>query len=538
MKTFILMIKNHQLLTVAIAMSFIVIAACFLRNKNDNELVVENGGFLDGRFKPADWAICGLTAAFAALFLAFCPLNTFAYENNSSVFTYIGRQMHEGMVPYKDLFDHKGIVMYFIQWLGLAIGFGSTIGIWLIEIVHILFFAVFSLKSVKLITKNTIAQYLSVFLMCGFFAAFIFQRGNLVEEYALPWIAYALYVFMKYFITKEYKIYNIVILGAAFGTVLLLRCNMIGVWASLMPLVLLYMIKEKDWKSMGICTAGFVSGILIIFLPVLIYFILTESLGDMFECYIKFNFAYTSSRGTLISAIKAIAHSYIVWMCVLFFLFTVIPFKKQKIYWLNLFALAVSMIFTYMSGRTYAHYLMADAPMIIALASYALIWLFGLSSGLRINIGTQKIRNIILVGIAVVFSAACLTAVVPLGLSKQLPDNSIPEYIINNTAPEDDILFIGNGEICLYYIIADRATHNKFFYQFPPVEISEELREEFIEQLKIHPSDFILVRGKRDEHIESGDVNTRSIFINVDGLAQNGYYSLEEYDTFYVYKRK
>ena len=45
------------------------------------------------------------------------PWTTLPTQTDSSVFLYIGKQMHAGKVPYVDLFDHKGPILYFIQWL-------------------------------------------------------------------------------------------------------------------------------------------------------------------------------------------------------------------------------------------------------------------------------------------------------------------------------------------------------------------------------------------------------------------------------------
>ncbi len=54
------------------------------------------------------------------------PGNRNLYDSNS--FIYIARLMQYGLIPYLDVFDHKGPLLYFINYIGL--GFGDQIGIW------------------------------------------------------------------------------------------------------------------------------------------------------------------------------------------------------------------------------------------------------------------------------------------------------------------------------------------------------------------------------------------------------------------------
>ena len=77
---------------------------------------------------------------FVLLFIAFVicmqsPLNPFAKVPiagvDSSVFKYIGWRMHNYEILYKDIFDHKGPIIYFINYLGVFISYDR--GVWFIE---------------------------------------------------------------------------------------------------------------------------------------------------------------------------------------------------------------------------------------------------------------------------------------------------------------------------------------------------------------------------------------------------------------------
>mgnify|MGYP000777051933 FL=1 len=148
----------------------------------------------DSRSKAVDLWFCVTAALIASTFLSLFPLSREFPYADSSVFIYIGKMMHKGFLPYKDLFDHKGILMYFIQYVGLLIGNGSWIGIWVLEAVNMIVTAWLLFKISRIFTKDKIVRYLSVvavLVMCGMQT---YEGGNFTEEYALPWISLALYL--------------------------------------------------------------------------------------------------------------------------------------------------------------------------------------------------------------------------------------------------------------------------------------------------------------------------------------------------------
>ena len=86
--------------------------------------------------KVVDFWFCVAVALIASTFFSVFPLTKTYTYTDSSVFLYIGKMMQNGYVPYRDLFDHKGILLYFIQFLGNVITPGSFTGMWLLEAVN------------------------------------------------------------------------------------------------------------------------------------------------------------------------------------------------------------------------------------------------------------------------------------------------------------------------------------------------------------------------------------------------------------------
>lgn len=62
---------------------------------------------------------------------------------DTNVFHYVAAVMAKGGAMYRDTFDHKGPLLYFINYLGLKISYYS--GAWLLEFVLLFVWVVFSL---------------------------------------------------------------------------------------------------------------------------------------------------------------------------------------------------------------------------------------------------------------------------------------------------------------------------------------------------------------------------------------------------------
>lgn len=89
--------------------------------------------------------------------LILLTLNSNVFSNridahDSSMFLYFGKGISEGLIPYKDMFDHKGIVLFFIQYIANIVGLGNIfLGIFLVEAVFLLIALIFLYKTSYLV---------------------------------------------------------------------------------------------------------------------------------------------------------------------------------------------------------------------------------------------------------------------------------------------------------------------------------------------------------------------------------------------------
>src|SRR5690349_7109259 len=59
--------------------------------------------------------------------------------DDSSVFAYIGWAMKHGLMPYRDVWDHKGPLLYYLNFAGMSLRSTSTLGVGLLELVALAF---------------------------------------------------------------------------------------------------------------------------------------------------------------------------------------------------------------------------------------------------------------------------------------------------------------------------------------------------------------------------------------------------------------
>ena len=79
------------------------------------------------------------------------PLYPNYYGDDSAVFVLIGKAIVNGKIVYKDLFDHKGPILFFIEAIGYSIS--ERTGIWIIQCIFGLFTLLFVYRTWKLIKK-------------------------------------------------------------------------------------------------------------------------------------------------------------------------------------------------------------------------------------------------------------------------------------------------------------------------------------------------------------------------------------------------
>ena len=463
-----------------------------------------------------DYLIAFILAFFCAMQFALNPVLPLSPGGDSSVFLLLGDRLHKGFALYKDIFDHKGPFLFFLEWLGLFIPSPTYSGVWIIELINMFAVAVIVMKTAALFSSSRKVWIFTCIVTIFLGGMQAYDEGNYSEEYALPWIALSLYIFLKYFISKNYKKRDIILLGISFSLILLLRANMIGVWVTFIPAVLISLIIQKRWKDILISIGLFVLGNALILVPLCLIAAGGGWLSYMWKYYVEFNFAYAESELTMTSFINSALY------LATRLSFPLIPFlgtlmySKNKLLWFNASGFFVSLVMASMSGRNYSHYAMVLIPFMTVPCS---VWFEANKISFSISAFVRDKFPIIATTVIILLILVCM-----IFFPHQFETPEVARYIAENTNPEDNVLILGIN--AFDYLKSDRDAGIRFYIQN---FISEKAYEDFLNEFYIHSIDYVIVKQPVNEVLTGADYTSdfcRRLYYADYVLIDNGWFHI------------
>ncbi len=227
----------------------------------------------------------------------FYPQYAFFHGNDSSQFLTIGKAWLFGKIPYRDMFDHKGPFIFLVNMLGFALTNGkSHFGVALFQIIF-MFFTLSALYSIsQLVQKGTkfgiITVCLSLILMRNNYSS-----GNTVEEYCIPFLCWSAFFLLKYLYRQE-SIHHYrcsFFYGITLGICFLTRITNFMPLCGLIFIVLVTLIRRKDYLGILKNLLSMTTGFLVICAPFILYFMINNSLEDMIFATFSYNVTYANT---------------------------------------------------------------------------------------------------------------------------------------------------------------------------------------------------------------------------------------------------
>ena len=243
--------------------------------------------------RRSTWLWLGLIGVVAVVSLL--PAAPYAQipSTDSAIFLYFGRGILNGQLPYRDLFDHKPPLVFFLDALGLAFDGGSRWGNWALQIVFVLAAAVWAFFYLRKHFKEWVAACATLAFLVNL--ALVLERGNLSEEYSLAFVFGGLLLYSGLEDQKGFH-WRSYLFGASFGLAFMTKQTMIGLWLALGLIYLAQVISSREWRRLWEIGRWAVGAVLAI-LPWIIYFAAHGILGDFWDVAFYFNFVYSGASG-------------------------------------------------------------------------------------------------------------------------------------------------------------------------------------------------------------------------------------------------
>ena len=312
------------------------------------------------------------------------PINDWCDAN---IYLSTGKGMVEGRVLYRDLYDHKGPLLYALHALCALVSFDSFLGVYLMEVLLAAVFLFFGYKAMQLYGKTNGAALALPVLAWAVYAAWSFCEGDSAEEMCMPLVAASLWHMLAFFKSGKDRMSakGLMAEGALAGCVLWIKFTGLGMQAGLLLAMLIRHLVKKEWKNSLRMTGWLIVGFALSTLPWIIYFGMNGAIGDWLGVYFYDNlFRYGGAGMTLLQRAKAMVLNGLGWVWdnwpyTVAILGGLVWFVLRRTAW-EWLALALAAVFgaalVFFSGVEYPYYGQALAP--LAVAGFA-----GLASLLR-----------------------------------------------------------------------------------------------------------------------------------------------------------
>ncbi len=247
----------------------------------------------------------------ALVSVSVCSLSSPLYPFNDWVdancFFTVGKSMLYGIVPYRDLYEQKGPLLYALYALCYPISHRTFLGGWLLEVAAAWAFLSLAWKSHLLLTgeRDPIFLFLTAALV---YTVPAFLKGGSAEELSLPLLMVSFYYGLRCIcLNRELTGREAFLVGLSSGAVLWIKYSMLGFYLGFI-LVPAYRMLWKGRAMRLIQLLGLiVLGVAAASLPVLIYFACNHALSFLWEAYFYNNLFVYGKASSLMNTARGLA---------------------------------------------------------------------------------------------------------------------------------------------------------------------------------------------------------------------------------------
>lgn len=293
---------------------------------------------------------------------------------DSACFILMGRGMIHGIVPYRDLVDNKGLVLYAINAIGQLLFQDTniqTFGIWIIELLFLFF---------SLLLINSFAEMfgckriLSMILQCLYLTAVLplIEIGNMGEEYTCFFVLLAFRLCARYLLEGKKDHFWFYGLGAGvlFSLCFFVRPNNALPIAGMILALAIYFLVQREWKKLFVSMGTFGVGAAVVVIPIVVYLAANHALYDCVSQTFLANMNYFGDSGNSFVSLlgTAYGHKAVIYLFICFLGIDLFFMKCRKSDSFCVFAFGIlagsflSFYSAFISGFAYAHYLLVSIP--------------------------------------------------------------------------------------------------------------------------------------------------------------------------------
>jgi len=524
---------------------------------------------------------------FLVVLIVLLPINSLNMpfvRRDSGVFLYSGWRILNGEAPYRDIWDNKPPVIFYINAAGLAISGGSRWGVWLIEFVSLTCAALIGFKLLKQIFGRLpalLSSYLWALTLIG-----ILSGGNYATEYTLPmqfaclWLAYESE-------RREAYSWRGYLIGLLCGLAFFTKQNTIGIGIAIVLYILISRLKPASWKKALFDLSFILFGGMTTLAAIVSLLAFLGVTQQFWEASFFYNFIYSSS--SFLSHVKSITTgmfylSTLTLLALIGWGMSLLGLKFKKLHLrqtldpvavsllsIGLIDLPIEVIMASISGFSFRHYYMALLPIYAVFAGFSFWMLLAKRSSLHLPTKIMRLsksqihsgagshacdsgawepprrKNRVLLRllnilIAAIFFVPLLGASIALVKDTNYLTNqgidygAVTAYIELHTS-KDDFVLVWGAETGINYA-TQRRSPSRFVYQYPLYEAgytNQKIVEEFLGDIVRNKPRLIIDTKNPETPIYDFGIFSPQIDSDLQ-LLQSSYKVEEEFGPWTVYE--
>lgn len=245
-----------------------------------------------------------IMAAASLIILLFNSRSSPLYPDNSWVdaqaFYTMGRGWMHGLIPYRDLFEQKGPLLYLLFGLGYLLNPGGFAGIFFFEWLCFMIAGYWMYRCCSRFLTMTPSIMASVCCMILITSIRSFANGASAEEFLFPCFFYSLYCMIDQLQNHAISSKRLFLNGLMAGIVLVVKFNLLGFWFAWMAVTFFgFCLRREVWQGFKACFV-FLAGMFLPLLLFVIYFAAAGGLKEFIDSYFLFNVgSYTNSQAAI-----------------------------------------------------------------------------------------------------------------------------------------------------------------------------------------------------------------------------------------------
>jgi hypothetical protein len=456
-----------------------------------------------------------LSALFILAQSPFSPGSIQYPSTESSLYLYVGSQVLDGNMPYRDIFDFHAPLVFLINALGLLIS--NPFGIWVLE----LHFLVGTFLVIFAVLNRSVGP-VAAFIACVILAALIasgLEGGNRVEEYALLFQALGLAGFVDCLTKRRFTLLNVYLIGLSVALTFWLKPVLTVFWLPFLLLVLILLLKKEGVGLVLTRLLTIIFSAALVFIAIIPWLYMNNALASCYRQVVQFYQDYVGLV-TVQQQVDALWYfgGSLPFVLIVFISLALIvrlivskvkarlddtPFGRNTLLLLitNLIAAFLILLVTALGGRTDGY---LGLPLLVCLAVPLATLIHRMVLGFR---NKEVLRAVFGLALVVLLTLSTVmpsaTAILEATREQRVESPALIEQRELVAAlrgyERDGAPFIVFGDDCWIYTAVDSYSATRYAYQPFNEQFRPDLQADFYRQVKI--ADSLLLVGRSGEDL-------------------------------------